>query len=117
MSFFEQHVGHVVVTGLDDEPLDVPDVAVSGMNLFAPKHLDLARRNRLGSSDARRTSQNAASRPEKGSAHDPSILRGVKLLQFRSTATQHDTVAPRIRYQVERNEQAHARALARPRDG
>ena len=47
------------------------------------------------------------------SLHEPPLLRGVKLLEFRSTATQHDPAAGRVRYQVERNEPSNLMPVSR----
>jgi hypothetical protein len=38
VSLLEQHVGDLVAAGVNDEPLDLPDVAVGGVEIFAAAH-------------------------------------------------------------------------------
>ena len=35
VSLLQEHVGDLVAAGVDDEPLDLPDVAVGGMDVLA----------------------------------------------------------------------------------
>jgi hypothetical protein len=42
MSLLEEHVGDLMAAGVDDEPLDLPDVAVGGMDVFAAVHSHLS---------------------------------------------------------------------------
>ena len=39
VTLLQQHVGHVVVGGVDDQALDSPDVAVGGMDVLAAADL------------------------------------------------------------------------------
>src|ERR1035441_6322021 len=50
VSLIEQDVGHVVVAGIDHEPLDLPDRPVGGRHVLAAAHVDIAQRN-LGIGD------------------------------------------------------------------
>src|SRR6516165_10567071 len=43
--FAEQHVGHTVIAGMDEEALHPPYLAVQGMDRIAGGHLYLAHRN------------------------------------------------------------------------
>ena len=42
MPLLQEHMSHVVVARVDDEPLDPPDVAIGGMDLLAAAHGHLA---------------------------------------------------------------------------
>lgn len=43
VSLLEKHVGHIVVKGVDHEPFDLTDVAVSGVDALAAAYGHLAR--------------------------------------------------------------------------
>ena len=42
MPLLQQHVGHMAAAGVDDQPLDLPDGAVGGVNALAAAHGYLA---------------------------------------------------------------------------
>jgi hypothetical protein len=47
MPLLQQHVRHVMAGGVDDQPFDLADVAVGGINVLAALHLHLARGDRV----------------------------------------------------------------------
>jgi hypothetical protein len=42
VSLLEEHVGDLVAAGIDDEPLDLPDPAVGGMDVITAAHSHLS---------------------------------------------------------------------------
>jgi hypothetical protein len=47
MAFVEEHMGHAMVAGVDDQPLDPPDGPVGGKHVLAPAHLHLTQGDSL----------------------------------------------------------------------
>src|SRR5215472_7313278 len=107
----EQHVGHVVVAQVDDEPFHVADLAVGGMGAIAAAHLHLAQRNGVVGDGLRDPGDyvpfdpggpaqaqpwlgehlfRAVGRIAPGPRHELRLLGGVELLKLRHRATQPD---------------------------
>jgi hypothetical protein len=60
MPLLEEHMGHMVVSRVDDQALDPPDIAVGGVDVLVPAHGHLAQRDLVLGDDLRRGSADQA---------------------------------------------------------
>src|SRR5215475_7464444 len=109
--FLQEHMGHMAVAGVDDQPFHVPDCAVGGMDTVAAAHRHLAKRDGVegdGLRDPgdrvarhRRGPGQARVRPGKhlfravglvapGPRHELRLLGGIEVLELGKGAAEPD---------------------------